>query len=132
MQKAFGTVGVVTNYYGSVHTYYVRCKTCQHEVAIDRRPSEAFSAFLNCPSCGKLHPYVYPEVRERLEPSNQHERDIKTAVDAKAKAIHDGVNRWDDSIITAMRIAVGFEMSVEDAEYFIAYVRWLRENQPLG
>ena len=67
-------------------------------------------------------------VRERHEPNNRYQEEIKAAVDAKARAIQAGLGRWDDSIISEMKIATEFEMSADDAEYFVAYVRWLRDH----
>lgn len=46
----------------------------------------------------------------------------------KARAIRDGLGAWDDRIITEMKIAVGFEMSVADNQFLENYVAWRRRN----
>jgi hypothetical protein len=63
-----------------------------------------------------------------MNPTNNHEREIAHKVDAKARAIRDGVGIWDDRIITEMKIAVGFEMNIADDQFLESYVVWRRQN----
>jgi hypothetical protein len=67
------------------------------------------------------------ELEKELAPDNDHEREIATKVDAKARAIRDGLGTWDDNIIADMKIALGFEMSEDELEYLDLYVRMRRE-----
>lgn len=48
----------------------------------------------------------------QMKPTSKREEEIVERVDKKARAIRDGVVAWDNRIVTEMRIAVGFQMSV--------------------
>jgi hypothetical protein len=63
-----------------------------------------------------------------MNPTNDHEKEIAQKVNAKARAIRDGVGAWDDRIITEMKIAVGFEMNAADDQFLESYVAWRRQN----
>jgi hypothetical protein len=63
-----------------------------------------------------------------MKPTNKHEEEIAQRVDAKARAIRDGLGAWDDRIITEMKIAVAFEMSAADDQFLENYVAWRRRN----
>jgi hypothetical protein len=63
-----------------------------------------------------------------MAPSTDHEKEIASKVDAKAKAIQEGTGRWDNNIIQEMRIAVGFEMSDAEFSFFERYVTWRRQK----
>jgi hypothetical protein len=63
-----------------------------------------------------------------MKPTNEHEKEIVRKVDQKARAIRAGVGAWDNTIITEMRISVGFEMSISDEQFLESYVSWRRRN----
>lgn len=56
-----------TPYDSRVTIYFIRCKTCQGEIRLEGGFSKVFQAFLNCPRCGKRHPYIYNDIEERRE-----------------------------------------------------------------
>ncbi len=43
-----------------------------------------------------------------MKPTNDHEKEIAEKVDAKARAIPDGVGAWDDRVITEMTVQWDF------------------------
>jgi hypothetical protein len=51
-------------------------------------------------------------------PSTASEKEIAEKADEKGKAIREGTGRWDDNIIQAMRIAVGFVMTEAALGFF--------------
>jgi hypothetical protein len=63
-----------------------------------------------------------------VKPTNAHETEIVDKVDQKARAIQAGRGAWDQSIITDMRIAIGFEMTEPDQQFLESYVHWRRRN----
>jgi hypothetical protein len=63
-----------------------------------------------------------------MKPTNDHEKEIAEKVDAKARAIRDGVGAWDDRVITEMAVAVGFQMNVAEEQFLESYVVWRRRN----
>jgi hypothetical protein len=46
-----------------------------------------------------------------MKPTSKREKEIVERVDQKACAVRDGVGVW-DRIVTEMKIAIGFQMSV--------------------
>jgi hypothetical protein len=64
-----------------------------------------------------------------MQPTNAREQEIKDKVDRKAGAIRRGLGRWDDSIITEMKVAVGFVLSESDVAFLENYVAWLRHHE---
>ena len=57
-----------------------------------------------------------------------HEHRIAVSVDAKARAIKEGTGKWGKAIVREMRIAVPFEMSEAEIDFFERYVAWRRKN----
>jgi hypothetical protein len=63
-----------------------------------------------------------------MKPTSKREEEIVERVDQKARAIRDGVGAWDNRIVTEMKIAVGFHMSVAEEQFLESYVAWRRQN----
>jgi hypothetical protein len=63
-----------------------------------------------------------------MKPTSKREEEIVERVDHKARAIRDGVGAWDNRVITEMRVAVGFQMSVAEEQFLESYVVWRRQN----
>jgi hypothetical protein len=63
-----------------------------------------------------------------MKPTSKREEEIVERVDQKARAIRDGVGAWDNRIVTQMKIAVGFQMSVAEEQFLESYVAWRRQN----
>jgi hypothetical protein len=63
-----------------------------------------------------------------MKPTSKREEEIAERVDKKARAIRDGVGAWDNRIVTEMRVAVGFQMSVAEEQFLESYVAWRRQN----
>jgi hypothetical protein len=60
----------------------------------------------------------------------EHELDIAQKVDAKARAIAEGRETWDDDIVREMRIALTFQLTEAEIEFLDRYVAW-RRHTPL-
>jgi hypothetical protein len=63
-----------------------------------------------------------------MTPTNDHEKEIAEKVDRKARAIREGRGIWDDSVLTEMKIAVGFELDLAEEQFLEAYASWRRRN----
>jgi len=63
-----------------------------------------------------------------MKPTSKREEEIVERGDQKARAIRDGVCAWDNRIVTEMKIAVGFQMSVAEEQVLESYVAWRRQN----
>jgi hypothetical protein len=63
-----------------------------------------------------------------MRPTSKREEEIVERVDQRARAIRDGVGAWDNRIVTEMKIAVGFQMSVAEEQFLESYVAWRRQN----
>ena len=63
-----------------------------------------------------------------MKPASKREEEIVERVDHKARAIRDGVGAWDNRVVTEMKIAVGFQMSVAEEQFLESYVAWRRQN----
>jgi hypothetical protein len=63
-----------------------------------------------------------------MKPTSKREEEIAERVDQKARAIRDGVGAWDNRIVTEMKIAVGFQMSMAEEQFLESYVAWRRQN----
>lgn len=63
-----------------------------------------------------------------MKPTSKREAEIVERVDQKARAIRDGVGAWDNRIVTEMRVAVGFPMTVAEEQFLESYVAWRRLN----
>jgi hypothetical protein len=63
-----------------------------------------------------------------MRPTSKREDEIVEHVDHKARAIRDGVGAWDNRIVTEMKVAVGFQMSVAEEQFLESYVAWRRQN----
>jgi hypothetical protein len=62
-----------------------------------------------------------------MKPTSKRE-EIAERIDQKARAIRDGVGAWDNRIVTEMKVAVGFQMSVAEEQFLESYVAWRRQN----
>jgi hypothetical protein len=63
-----------------------------------------------------------------MKPTSKREEEIAERVDQKARAIRDGVGAWDNRVITEMKGAVGFQMSIAEEQFLESYVAWRRQN----
>jgi hypothetical protein len=63
-----------------------------------------------------------------MKPTSKREEEIAERVDQKARAIRDGVGAWDNSVVTEMKIAVGFQLSVAEEQFLESYVARRRQN----
>jgi hypothetical protein len=63
-----------------------------------------------------------------MKTTSKREEEIAERVDQKARAIRDGVGAWDNRIVTEMKIAVGFQMSMAEEQFLESYVAWRRQN----
>jgi hypothetical protein len=63
-----------------------------------------------------------------MKPTSKREVEIVECVDKKARVIRDGVGAWDNRVVTEMRIAVGFQMSVAEEQFLESYVASRRQN----
>jgi len=63
-----------------------------------------------------------------MKPTSKREEEIVEHVDKKARTIRDGVGAWDNRIVTEMRRAIGFELSVAEEQFLESYVAWWRQN----
>jgi hypothetical protein len=63
-----------------------------------------------------------------MKPTSKREEEIAERVDQKARAIRDGVGAWDNRVVTEMKIAVGFQLSVAEEQFLESYVARRRQN----
>ena len=63
-----------------------------------------------------------------MKPTSKREEEIAERVDQKARAIRDGVGAWDNRVVTEMKIAVGFQLSVAEEQFLESYVAWRRQT----
>jgi hypothetical protein len=63
-----------------------------------------------------------------MKPTSKREEEIVERVDQKARAIRDGVGAWDNRVVTEMRVAVGFQLSVAEEQFLESYLAWRRLN----
>jgi hypothetical protein len=63
-----------------------------------------------------------------MKPTSKREEEIVERVDQRASAIRDGAGAWDNRIVTDMKIAVGFQMSIAEEQFLESYVAWRRQN----
>jgi hypothetical protein len=63
-----------------------------------------------------------------MKPTSKREEEIVERVDQRARAIQDGVGARDNRIVTEMKIAAGFQMSVAEEQFLESCVAWPRQN----
>jgi hypothetical protein len=63
-----------------------------------------------------------------MKPTSKREEEMVERVDKKARAIEDGASAWDNRVVTEMKIAVGFQMSVAEEQFLESYVAWRRQK----
>jgi hypothetical protein len=63
-----------------------------------------------------------------MKPTSEREGEIVERVDRKARGIRDGVGAWDNRVVTEMKIAGGFHVSVAEEQFLESYVAWRRQN----
>jgi hypothetical protein len=63
-----------------------------------------------------------------MKPTSKREEEIVERVNQKARAIRDGVGAWDNRVVSEMKAAVGFQMSVAEEQFLESYVAWRRQN----
>jgi hypothetical protein len=66
--------------------------------------------------------------QSKMRPTSKREEEIVVHVDQKARAIRDGVGARDNRVVTEMKVAVGFQMSVAEEQFLESYVAWRCQN----
>jgi hypothetical protein len=63
------------------------------------------------------------------KPTSKAQEAIVNRIDAKARAIAEGLGRWNpQEILAEMKFAVPYEGTTRDDEFAAAYAKWRSEN----